>query len=211
MKLRLFAYALVLAALPASAQDDVDGITLIHGHPIYHETSNEAGVTMGLSVAGDQPHTAPLAELCNELRAAAGLRRETRKGLKLRALFIVPYKAMIVEGYYLPQDDGLEIHALIPGVKVERPVLDGLMARAGLPPNVLDEVNVEQEVSCQIEEPLWSISWQDIRPVGNEAPETVIERARERFMSIYLSVLHRAKQAGLQTTKPVEQLVKNIQ
>jgi len=211
MKFRLFAYAVMFAAMPASAQDAVDGITLIHGHPIYHETANEAGVTMGLSVTGDQPHTAPLAELCNELRIAAGLRSEVREDLKLRALFVVPYKGMVVEGYYLPQDNILENYALVPGIKVDRPVLDGIMARAGIPPSVLDETNVEQEISCQIDEPLWAISWQDVRPVGDEELETVIERARERFMAIYRSVVHRATQAGLQTTKTREQLVKHVQ
>ena len=210
MKLRLFACAFVFAAMPAFANDDVDGITLIHGHPIYHETVKEAGVTMGLSVTGDQPHTAPLAELCDELRDAAGLRSEVRDDLKLRALFVVPYKGMVVEGYYLPEDKNLQDYALIQGVKVDRQVLDGIIARAGIPPRVLDETDVEQEISCQVHEPLWSISWQDVKPIGNEEPEPVIERARERFMSIYPTVVDRAKAPDLasQTTKDV--LVKNI-
>lgn len=211
MKLRHLPYAVMFAAMPASAQDAVDGITLIHGHPIYHETADEAGITMGLSVNGDQSFTAPLAELCNELRIAAGLRNEVREDLKLRALFVVPYKAMVVEGYYLPQDNILENYALVPGTKVDRPVLDGIIARAGIPPSVLDEINVEQEISCQMHEPLWVISWQDVRPVGDEEPETVIERARERFMSIYRSVLQREKQTELHTTKTNDQLVKHIE
>jgi hypothetical protein len=60
MKLCLFACAVILAAMPASAQDAGKGITLIHGQPIHQEAANEAGVTMGFSVADEQPYFAGL-------------------------------------------------------------------------------------------------------------------------------------------------------
>ncbi len=197
MELRHLAYAVILAAAPASAQESVNGINLLHGHPIHHEALDRAGVAMGLSITGDQANKAPLDALCDQLRVAAGLRNEVRENLKLEALFIVPYKAMAVEGYYLPEDGDLENYALVPGIRLDRSVLDGIVARAGIPPSVLDEVSVEQEISCKTDEPLWTISWQDVRPVGDEEPEAVIECARERFMTIYQRVLERATTSGL--------------
>jgi hypothetical protein len=201
MKLCLFACAFILAAVPASAKDVVKGITLVHGHPIHHESANTAGVTMGLSVLHNQPHATPPMDLCNQLRVAAGLRNEIRNGSTLRAVFIVPYKAMAVEGYYLPADGDPENHGLVPGTRVDRSFLDSTMAWAGIPPSVLDETNVEHEISCHADEPRWTIAWQDIRPIGEEEPGAVIQRARERFIAVYESVLERAGQAGLRTTK----------
>lgn len=201
MKSRLFACAVMLAAAPASAEDAVKGITLVHGHPIHHEAAKRAGVTMGVSISGKQPHTAPLVRLCDELRIAAGLRLKVRKEFTLQAVFVVPRKEMAVEGYYLPANGDPEFYALIPGMKVARAFLKDTLARAGMPPHILDEADVEHEISCHTDEPRWTMSWQDIRPVGDERPETVIERARERFMAVYRNILKRAQKPERHTKK----------
>lgn len=187
--LLLFACAVILAALPASAHEGARRINLIHGHPVYHASENQAGVTMGLSITQDQTQTAPLAALCNELRNAAGLGDEHGDGLRLQALFVVPYNGMAVEGYYLPSDGTSEGSGLVTGKSITRSTLDRIVAEAGIPPSVLDETNVEHEISCQPDEPLWTIAWHDVRPVGGEEPETVIERARNRFLAIHESVV----------------------
>ena len=135
-----------------------------------------------------------LTELCEELRAAAGLGTEKSNDLGLETIFVVPRKGMAVEGYYWPDDGTSGRSALVSGDDVPREKLDGIVARAGIPPRVLDERNVEHEVSCETDEPLWHVVWYDIRPIGDEKPEAVIERARSRFMAIHESVVEHASQ-----------------
>ena len=195
MRLRLFACAVMIAALPASAQEGDRRINLIHGHPVYHASENEAGVTMGLSITHDQTQAAPLVALCNELRDAAGLGDEHGDGLRLQALFVVPYKGMAVEGYYLPSDGTSEVSALVAGKSITRTTLSRIVSQAGIPPSVLDETNVEHEISCQPDESLWTIAWHDVRQIGGEEPEAVIERARNRFLAIHESVVKHAMDA----------------
>ncbi len=193
MKIRVFTCAAVLAALPASANEVTRGIDLIPGHVVYHERQKEAGVVMALSITPDQNYAAKLTELCEELRAAAGLENENGDGLRLQTLYVVPYKGMAVEGYYLlPNDDSYERTALVPGNGVARTTLNRIVARAGIPPRVLDETNVEHEISCETDRPLWTIAWNDVRRIGDEEPEAVIERAHHRFLAIYQSVVEHA-------------------
>ena len=195
MRLRLIVCAVMLAALPASAQEGDRRINLIHGHPVYHASENEAGITMGLSITHDQTQAAPLVALCNELRDAAGLGDEHGDGLRLQALFVVPYKGMAVEGYYLPSDGTSEVSALVAGKSITRTTLARIVSQAGIPPSVLDETNVEHEISCQPDESLWTIAWHDVRQIGGEEPEAVIERARNRFLAIHESVVKHAMDA----------------
>lgn len=201
MKLHPIACAVMIASTPAIARDAANGVNLIHGHPIHHEAVNEAGVSMGLSVTGDQTYAPPLSEMCEGLRVAGGLSTEIRGNLTLEALFVVPYKAMAIEGLYLPPDGDPEGYALVPGTRPDRSVLDAIVARVGIPPSVLDETDVEHEISCRTNEPLWTISWQDVRPIGNDAPDVVIERARNRFMAIYISVSERVMKVGRQEAR----------
>ncbi|MGH6917251.1 MAG: hypothetical protein ACREJ0_06060, partial [Geminicoccaceae bacterium] len=135
-------YAMLLAAVPASAQEVAHGIDLILGHPVYHEDENEAGVAMALSITPDQGQTTNLMELCEELRVAAGLSNENGDELRLEVIFVVPYKGMAVEGYYLPRDGTLASDTLVRGKDIPRSTLDRIVARAGIPPRVLDETNV---------------------------------------------------------------------
>ena len=92
---------------------------------------------------------------------------------------MVPYKDMAVEGLYLLSDGTLATDALVRGKGITRATLDGIVSRAGIPPRILDEENVEHEISCARGEPLWFIAWRDVRPIGEEAPQAVIERARQ--------------------------------
>jgi len=96
---------------------------------------------------------------------------------------------MAVEGYYWPNDGTFERSVLVPGNGLPRGRLDGILARAGIPPRVLDETNVEHEISCETGAPLWHVVWHDIRPIGDEKPDAVIERAHRRFLAIYQSVV----------------------
>jgi hypothetical protein len=189
MRICIFMCAVLLAAVPASAQEVALGIDLIPGHPVYHELEKEAGVAMALTIIPGQDHAANLTELCEELRVAAGLANENGDGLRLQTLFVVPYKKMAVEGYYLPNDGTFEQDALVPGNGIARTTLDRIVARAGIPPGVLDETNVEHEISCRPDQPLWHIAWYDVRRIGNEEPEAVIERAHHRFLAIHQSVV----------------------
>jgi hypothetical protein len=187
------------AAVPAFAQEAPLGITLLRGHPLYHESAQEAGVAMGLSIAPQDDHSTDLVELCHELRRAAGLGGENGDQLRLETIFVVPYKEMAVEGYYWPEDGGSGTGALVRGSGVSRETLDAIVTRAGIPPSVLNETNVEHEISCETGEPLWHVSWQDVRLTGNEDPDTVIERAYHRFMAIHQAVVeHNAKGQYLQ-------------
>jgi hypothetical protein len=177
----------MLAALPAAGHEAALAVELIPGHPIYHEDEKEAGVAMALAIT-PRDHPADLTVLCDELRIAAGLDGE-RGDLRLETIFVVPYKGLAVEGYYWPHDGSEERNALVPGGGVARATLDGIVARAGIPPRVLDETGVEHEISCSTGEPRWDITWSDVRLIGEEAPDAVIERARERFLAVHQSVV----------------------
>jgi hypothetical protein len=189
MRIRALTCAALVAAIPASAQEAPLGITLLWGHPLNHESAQEAGVAMGLSITPQGDHATDLVELCHELRRAAGLGSENGDQLRLETIFVVPYKEMAVEGYYWPENGGSGKEALVPGSGVSRETLDAIVARAGIPPRILNETNVEHEVSCEIGEPLWHVSWQDVRLIGDEDPDTVIERAYHRFMAVHQTVV----------------------
>jgi hypothetical protein len=202
MKIRALTCAALFAAVPASAQEAPLGITLQRGHPLYHESAREAGVAMGLSIAPQGDHATELVELCQELRRAAGLGSENGDRLFLEAIFVVPYKDMAVEGYYWPEDRSSDTGVLVPGSDVSRETLDAIVARAGIPPRILDEADVEHEISCEIREPLWHVGWQDLRLIGDEDPDTVIDRAYQRFMAIHQAVVaHNIKREHPQTAQ----------
>jgi hypothetical protein len=184
-----FTCAAMIAAVPAASQELGRKIELFPGHPIHHEREKEAGVAMALSITPERDGETDLVELCEELRLAAGLGHERGDGLRLEAIFVVPYKAMAVEGYYLPSDGISERYALLRGKDVARATLDGIVARAGIPPRLLDEAKVEQEISCAPGEPSWTIAWTDLQPIGEEDPKAVIERAHQRFLAVHQSVL----------------------
>jgi hypothetical protein len=166
-------------------------IELLPGHPIYHEHQNEAGVVMALAITPGNGQAADLVKLCEELRVTAGLGHQYA-GLRLETIFVVPYKGMVVEGYYWPNDGSLENSMLIPRSGVARKTLDDIVARAGIPPPVLSEMSVEHEISCSLDEPFWYVAWYDVRRIGEEEPGAVIERARQRFLAIHQSVLEHA-------------------
>jgi hypothetical protein len=195
MRIGALTCAALVAAIPASAQEATHGIKLLRGHPLYHESAQEAGVTMGLSITPQGDHATDLVELCHELRRAAGLGRENGDQLRLETIFVVPYKEMAIEGYYWPENDGSGTGALVPGSGVPRGTLDAIVTRAGIPPRVLDETDVEHEISCEIGEPLWHVAWQDVRLIGDEDPDTVINRAYRRFMAIYQAVVEQTARA----------------
>jgi hypothetical protein len=194
MRIGMLTCAALAVAVPASAQEMALGVELLPGHPIYHERAHEAGVAMALTIAPGKGHAPDLVRLCEELRVTAGLGREHGDGLGLETIFVVPYKGMVVEGYYWPKDGSLESSVLVPGSAVARGALDGIVARAGLPPRVLDETNVEQEISCSLDEPLWFVAWYDVRPIGDEQPDAVIEQAHNRFLAIHRSVVEHGRQ-----------------
>jgi hypothetical protein len=199
MRISALACAGVVLALPAAAEEAPLGITLQRGHPLYHESAREAGVAMGLSITPQGEHATELVELCHELRRAAGLGSENGDRLFLETIFVVPYKEMAVEGYYWPENRTSDTGVLVPGSGVARGTLDAIVGRAGIPPRVLDETNVQHEISCEIREPLWHLSWQDLRPIGDEDPDSVIERAYQRFMAVHQAVVaHNIKGQNLQ-------------
>jgi hypothetical protein len=189
MKIRALTCAALFSVVPASAQEVGPRIELMPGHPLYHESEQEAGVAMALSIRRDDDHPTYLAEVCEELRVAAALGKENADDLRLETIFVVPYKGMAVEGYYWPNDGTSAKGVLVRGNGIPRGTLDGIVARAGIPPRVLDETNVEHEISCETGEPLWHIVWHDIRPIGDEKPDAVIEGAHRRFLAIYQSVV----------------------
>jgi hypothetical protein len=194
MRIGMLTGAALAVAVPASAQEMALGVGLLPGHPIYHERAHEAGVAMALTITPGKAHAPDLLRLCEELRVTAGLGQEHGDGLGLETIFVVPYKGMMVEGYYWPKDGSLESSVLVPGSAVARGALDGIVARAGLPPRVLDETNVEQEISCSLDEPLWFVAWYDVRPIGDEQPDAVIEQAHHRFLAIHRSVVEYGRQ-----------------
>jgi hypothetical protein len=183
MRIFALACAAAIAAVPASAKGPGLVVDLLPGHPIYHESEGEAGVIMALSITPGEGD-ADLKEPCEELRVAAGLPRKNRENLPLELIAVVPYKGMAIEGYYLPPDGTFGSEALVPGTKIARETLDGIVARAGIPSHVLDETNVEHEILCEMNKPAWLIHWEDVRLVNGEDPDTVIERAYRRFMTI---------------------------
>ena len=118
---------------------------------------------------------------------------------RLETVFVVPYKGMAIEGYYLPKDGTFEPDARVAGSDVTRETLNSIVARAGIPPRVLDQTNVKYEISCKTGEPLWHVGWYDVRSIGDEEPVTVIDRAYRRFLAIYESVVeHNAREAYVQ-------------
>ena len=184
--------AAAMVAIPASAQDLGLVVDLLPGHPVYHESAREAGVVMAIAITPGQGAATDLKGLCEELRVAAGLRREHGEGLPLEVIFVVPYKGMAIEGYYLPADGMPGGEALVPGSGVARDMLDGIVARAGIPGRVLDEGDVEHEVSCELGEPGWLVRWEDVRLIGGEEPDAVIDRAYRRFAAVHQSVVDHA-------------------
>jgi hypothetical protein len=155
---------------------------------------------MALAITPGKGHAPDLVKLCEELRVTAALGHVHDDGLHLETIFVVPYKGMVIEGYYWPNDGSLENSALVPGSAVARTALDGILARAGVPPRVLDEANVEHEVSCSLDEPLWYVAWYDVRPIGDEEPDAVIEQAHHRFLAVHQSVVEHGEQQ-LQTAQ----------
>lgn len=195
MRISALTYAAAIAAIaavPASAGELGLVIDLLPGHPIYHESEREAGVVMAISITPGQGAATDLKALCEELRVAAGLGREGGDGILLEVIFVVPYKGMAIEGYYLPADGAAGSETLIQGNAIVRASLDGIVARGGFPARILDETEVEHEISCELDEPAWLLRWQDIRPVAGAAPDAVIESARQRFMTIHRSVVEHA-------------------
>jgi hypothetical protein len=202
MKIHALTCAAALVALPASAQEVALAIDLIPGHPVYHEFEKEAGVAMALSITPDQHGAMGPMELCEELQITAGLGHESGDELRLETIFVVPYKGMAIEGFYLPGDGTFGSNALVRGKDIARAMLDGIVSRAGIPPRILDEKKVEHEISCTPGEPVWFIAWHDVRPIGKEDPEDVIERARQRFLAVHESVVeHHATDQHLQAAR----------
>jgi hypothetical protein len=169
------AAAMALTAIPGSVLAADLVVDLLPGHPIHRGSAGEAGVVMGLSLTTSD--MAAVAGSCERLRAVAGLPPEHGEGLRLEVVFVVPYKAMAVEGYYLPEGAGDGV--LVPGKAVARPDLDLIVSQAGIPAHILDETSGQG----------WHLRWQDVRPVNGQAAEEVIETARQRFMAIYQSVV----------------------
>jgi hypothetical protein len=192
MRICALTFAATMAAVPVSAQERGLVVDLLPGHAIHHESEQEAGVVMAISITPDQGKATDLQGLCEELRIAAGLDRRQGQALPLEVIFVVPYKGMAIEGYYLPTDATAGGEALVRGKDVPRETLDGIVARAGIPSGVLDEADVEHEVSCKLGEPAWHLRWEDVRLVDGENPETVIEGAYRRFMTVHQSVVEHA-------------------
>jgi hypothetical protein len=192
MKICALTYAAAIGAIgavPASAEAPALVIDLLPGHPVYHERAREAGVVMAISITPGEAAAVDLRALCEELRVAAGLRRESSDGVPLEVIFVVPYKGLAIEGYYLPADGAPGGEALIQGNAIARTTLEGIVARGGFPAGILDETEVEHEISCELGEPAWLLRWEDIRPVEGEQPDTVIDSAHRRFMTLHRSVV----------------------
>ncbi len=204
MRIAVIVVAALFATVSSSAQEAGLVVKLIPGHTIHHEAENEAGVAMLLTITPTEKRDAYLVHLCDELRTAVGLPVQTGEGLRLETLFVVPRKNLVVEGYYWPGDGNEERAALVPGNTVARTALDRIIARAGIPPAVLDQSDVEHEVSCSLDEPLWYIAWNDVRSVGGEHPEAVIAHAKNRFLAIHESVRrHASGDQGVRETRQV--------
>ena len=133
MRICALTCAAVVLTVPAFAQEKTLGIRLLPGHPVYHESEQEAGVAMALVITPGQDRATDLGGLCEELRRAAGLGSENPDRLRLETIFVVPYKGMAVEGYYWPEDRSSDTGVLVPGSGVSRETLDAIVARAGIP------------------------------------------------------------------------------
>jgi len=195
MRLCASMYVATIAAIgvvPASAEAPGLAIDLLPGHPIHHESEREAGVVMAISITPGEGAAADLKALCEELRVAAGLARARRDGTPLEVIFVVPYKGMAIEGYYVPAAGMTGSEALVRGDGIARTTLDGIVARAGFPARILDETTVEHEISCELGEPAWLLRWEDIRPLGDAQPDAVIESARARFVALHRGVVEHA-------------------
>jgi hypothetical protein len=192
MKMRVLTCAVAIAAVPASGDEPALMIDLLPGHPVHHESEGTAGAVMALSITAAPAGDADLRKLCEELRVAGGLTRDRGADLPLEVVFVVPYKDMAIEGYYLPSDGSPGSEVLVRGDSIGRSTLDGIVARAGVPPSILDESDVEHEISCEMQESAWLIRWEDVRLLNGEQPETVIDRAYRRFQTIHQSVVEHA-------------------
>ena len=182
---------------PKPAANDTFTIDLLLGHSVYDEREQVAGVVTAISITPSQQNAVDLTSICEELRLAARLEDLTSDGLALETLFIVPYKGMAIEGYYFSTRDALDDAMLVPGWNAAREVIDDIVSRAGFPPNVLDETNVEHEISCEVNEPSWHVRWEDVRPIDSKKPDTVIEHAHNRFMAIHQDVVDHNRKAPL--------------
>lgn len=178
---------------PKPVEGDTLVIDHLPGHTVYNEREQEAGVITAISITPGEHNVADLMSLCEDLRFAAGLEHMTSDGLVLEVLFVVPYKAMTIEGYYFSMNDELGNGTLISGNSIATEALDGIVGQAGIPAGILDETDVEQEISCELNEPAWHVRWEDVRPVNGEKPDTVIEHAHRRFMAIYQSVVDHSR------------------
>jgi hypothetical protein len=193
MRICALACTAAIAAAPVSAQESSLVIDLLTGHSIYHESEGEAGVVMAISITPGESDAADLKELCEQLRVAAGLESKNSEHLPLEVIFVVPYKGMAIEGYYLPGHGTFGSETLVRGNSIARETLDGIVTRAGIPSRVLYETDVEHEISCKKNAPKWFIRWEDLRPVDGEKPNAAIEHAYRRFMAIYRSVVEHTK------------------
>lgn len=192
-----------ITAMAAPAQAARLAVDLLPGHPIYHESAQEAGVVMAVSITPGDSQVADLKGLCEELRVTAGLARDN-DNVPLEVIFVVPYKGMAIEGYYLRADAASGSETLVRGNDIDRAKLDGIVARAGIPARILDETKVEHEISCELNKPTWLLRWEDIRPVEGERPDAVIESARQRFMAIHRSIIeHTTGSARAASVEPL--------
>ena len=182
---------------PKPAESDTFTIDLLLGHSVNDAQEHVAGVVTAISITPSQEDAADLKSLCEELRLAARLEDITSDGLALETLFIVPYKGMAIEGYYFSTRDAFDDGTLVPGKSIVREVIDDIVHRAGIPPSVLDETDVEHEISCAVNEPSWHVRWEDVRPLDGEKPDTVVEHARQRFMAIHQDVIDHNKKGPL--------------
>ena len=194
-----FGLALIMPSISGASElrltkDGSIMIELLPGHSVYHEREQEAGVVSAIAITPGQNNAADLTSLCEDLRIAAGLDKHIASSeLALEVLFVVPNKGMAIEGYYFPASDVQEREELIPGTAVVPEVLEDILSRAGIPAGILYETGAEQQVSCELNVPAWHVRWEDVRLVGSEEPNSVIERAHLRFMTIYQSVLDHSK------------------
>jgi hypothetical protein len=189
MRIQLLTCAAFLAAFPASGGERALTVDVLPGHTVYHEDKGEAGVVMALSMRPADGQPTQILELCEELRAAAGLAAENGEELHLETIFIVPSAGMTVEGYYFPAGSTSAPGELMAGKAIEKAVLDDITARAGIPSSILYASDVDHQISCEIGDPVWHVLWSDVRPIDDEEPDRVIERAHERFMAAYRSAV----------------------
>ncbi|MGI9418308.1 MAG: hypothetical protein ACR2RA_10775 [Geminicoccaceae bacterium] len=182
---------------PKLTETDTFTIDLLPGHSVYDEREQMAGVVTAISITPSQENAADLTSLCEELRLAARLEDLTSDGLALEALFIVPYKGMAIEGYYFSTRDAFDDGTLVSGKNAAREVIYDIVSRAGFPPGILDEADVEHEISCEVNQPSWHVRWEDVRPIDDKKPDTVVEHARHRFLAIHQDVIDHNKKGPL--------------